>query len=94
MGRRHFDEIDYSTLPDSWQMYIAGGSLPASGTQLTTGASPYETLFLLEGAPLEVVRVAYHALANLYHPDRGGDSARMVEITAAYDEIRAKNQTT
>ena len=49
--------------------------------------SAYTTLYLLEGAPLEVVRAAYKALAQKYHPDRGGDVSIMQQINAAYKEI-------
>lgn len=32
------------------------------------------------------VRRAYQRLASLYHPDRGGDAAKMAELNAARDE--------
>uniref|UniRef100_A0A6M3K3A3 Chaperone n=1 Tax=viral metagenome TaxID=1070528 RepID=A0A6M3K3A3_9ZZZZ len=47
----------------------------------------WSKLWLLPGAPLEVVRATYKALAMLYHPDRGGDDAVMKLINGAYKEI-------
>lgn len=49
---------------------------------------PYGKLFLIPGAPIEVVKAAYKALAMVYHPDRpGGDSGKMQEINMAVQEI-------
>jgi hypothetical protein len=45
---------------------------------------PYEVLQVQRRAEPEVIRAAFRALARKYHPDFGGDSARMVEITEAY----------
>jgi len=49
---------------------------------------PYAKLFLAPGAPVEVVKAAYKALAMKFHPDRpGGDAAKMAEINAAIEDI-------
>ena len=45
---------------------------------------PYEVLQVHRRAEPEVIRAAFRALARKHHPDFGGDSARMVEITEAY----------
>jgi curved DNA-binding protein CbpA len=45
---------------------------------------PYEVLQVHRRAEPEVIRAAFRALARKYHPDFGGDAARMVEITEAY----------
>lgn len=45
---------------------------------------PYGALGLLPGATPEEVTAAYRSLAQANHPDRGGDTARMVEINRAY----------
>jgi curved DNA-binding protein CbpA len=45
---------------------------------------PYEVLQVHRRAEPEVIRAAFRALARKYHPDFGGDSARMVQITEAY----------
>ena len=52
---------------------------------ISTGA--YSKLYLIEGAPLEVIRASYKALAIKYHPDKGGDVERMSEINVAYKEL-------
>jgi hypothetical protein len=44
---------------------------------------PWATLYLVPGAPTEVIKAVYRALSQKYHPDRGGDVARMQEINAA-----------
>ncbi len=49
--------------------------------------SPHAVLFLIPGAPLEVIRAAHRALAMIHHPDRGGDSAKMSEINVAYEVL-------
>jgi len=44
-------------------------------------------LWLVPGAPPEVIRAAYRVMAQLHHPDRGGDTAAMQRINAAYELI-------
>jgi hypothetical protein len=51
-------------------------------------ASPYDVLWLRPGAPPELVRAAYRALAQLHHPDRGGDHETMVAINRAFDALQ------
>lgn len=46
----------------------------------------WEVLGLTADASRDVVLGAYRILAQLHHPDRGGDPARMVEINQAYEE--------
>lgn len=50
-------------------------------------STSWSTLYLVEGAPLEVVRAVYKALAQKYHPDKGGDVGTMQSINAAYKDI-------
>ncbi len=50
---------------------------------------PYVTLHLLPSAPPELVKVAYRCLAQIYHPDRGGDEERMKAINRAYEKLAA-----
>ena len=50
-------------------------------------STAYATLYLLEGAPLEIVRAVYKALAVKHHPDKGGDVGVMSSINVAYKEI-------
>jgi len=56
---------------------------PAADVSPETGAK----LFLLEGAPIELVQAAYRIMAKKHHPDIGGDPLKMVEINAAYKEL-------
>lgn len=49
--------------------------------------SPYAELWLMEGAPREVVQAAYRALAKQCHPDVGGSKEMMQRINAAYEAI-------
>lgn len=49
--------------------------------------SHFQTLWLLDGAPLEVIRAAYKALALLHHPDRGGSHEAMVRINTAFEAL-------
>lgn len=54
--------------------------------ETSTGA--YSKLFLLDGAPLDLVRTAYRTLAKIYHTDKPtGDKAKMQDINAAYKEL-------
>jgi hypothetical protein len=74
---------------------------PAAGVTGTTGttshmgssaqalADAYATLWLKSGAPEPVVKAAYRALAQRYHPDAGGDGRIMARINGAYATIRA-----
>lgn len=47
----------------------------------------YSKLYLIEGAPLEVIQASYRALALKYHPDRGGNEEIMAGINVAYKEL-------
>lgn len=47
----------------------------------------YQTLGLKNCVSMGEVRKAYRSLALKFHPDRGGDQARMVEINEAYEYI-------
>jgi hypothetical protein len=49
--------------------------------------SSYSKLYLLNNAPVEVVKAAYLALSKIYHPDSGGNEEKMKEINSAFDEI-------
>jgi curved DNA-binding protein CbpA len=45
-------------------------------------------LHLLPTAPPELIKVAFYCLAKLYHPDRGGDLARMQAVNSAWEKLR------
>jgi hypothetical protein len=54
------------------------------------GSDPYEALYLLPSAPIEVVRATYRALAMLHHPDCGGTHDQMARINSAMDKIMGR----
>jgi curved DNA-binding protein CbpA len=47
----------------------------------------YEVLQVHPRAEAEVIRAAYRTLARKYHPDHGGDSARMIALNDAWDVL-------
>lgn len=61
----------------------------ATRTWSYTLAQAYAALWLEPGAPEAVVKAAYRALAQTYHPDAGGSAEMMSRINAAYATIRA-----
>ena len=62
---------------------------PATPLRLTDA---YAVLWLRAGAPPEVVRAAYRALAARHHPDVGGDAAAMRRLNEAYALLSARGQ--
>jgi hypothetical protein len=66
--------------------YARGDTSFSSGG--SAGHPALATLFVTSGAPPEVVKAAYRALALLYHPDKGGDPSKMRELNEAYDQLR------
>lgn len=51
-------------------------------------AGPWAVMYLAPGAPVEVVKAAYKALALKYHPDKpGGSLVKMQEINAAMEKL-------
>jgi len=55
-----------------------------------TAAAPkrawWEVLNVPRGSHPDRIKEAYRAQAQVHHPDRGGDPARMAEVNAAYEE--------
>ncbi len=50
---------------------------------------PYGILGVPPRTPFEEVRMRYHELAALHHPDHGGDPRKMRSIISAYERIRS-----
>lgn len=51
-------------------------------------SGPWATLYLVPGAPVEVIKASYKALAFKYHPDRPtGSEAKMKELNMAVGEL-------
>jgi hypothetical protein len=62
------------------------------GWSQSRAMDPFAALELPPGAPPQEIGAAYRRLAKRWHPDRGGGAAaaaRMAEINAAYDVLRA-----
>lgn len=48
----------------------------------------YQTLGLKYGASPEDIKKAFHRLAHIHHPDKGGDAEVFKKISAAYAELK------
>lgn len=66
--------------------YTVNDGTLASESSASNGRSPFHEL--LVDLPLEVLRKVYRVLALEYHPDRGGDHARMAAINEAWSKIQ------
>ena len=51
--------------------------------------NPYAVLHLRKTAQPELVKAAYKTLAQLHHPDKGGDTKAMQAINEAYRQLAA-----
>jgi hypothetical protein len=84
-----FYVVDWSNLPGTWQMLIAGGRAQPRRKPVVK-VSPYSKLHLLDTAPLSVVKASYKSLLLEYHPDQNdgvGDQVKLNEVIDAYREI-------
>lgn len=88
IARSHFDRVDWSSLPEPWQMFAAGAQVSDQPILESKTANPYATLYVLDDAPMEVVRASFRALATLWHPDVGGSAEKMKELNVAFDAIK------
>ena len=52
----------------------------------------YDILGVSKTATQEEIKKAYYALAHKYHPDKGGDMAKMKEINEAYQVLSDKEK--
>jgi hypothetical protein len=75
--RWYFDEVQ-----------IIEQGQPSTPTPIRKTDPDFAALWLLPGAPAEVVRAAYKALARLHHPDIGGGTAEMQTVNAAYAKLQ------
>lgn len=55
---------------------------------------PYAVLGLSRGATPEEVKKAFHRLAHLHHPDKGGDAEKFKEVSAAYADLKDRPAAT
>ena len=86
IAKKIYGHVDWSELPTTWQM-MAAGATPPNVEIPPLNDSPYQQLYLVNDAPLEVVRSAYKTLVKMYHPDVGGDLDKIQQINVAYEEI-------
>lgn len=87
VAQRIYARVDWSTLPDRWQVFIVSGQPPP--IVILKPRDSFAVLFLTTEAPEVVVKAAYKALSMIYHPDHGGDQDKMSELNAAYDKIQS-----
>jgi curved DNA-binding protein CbpA len=62
-------------------------NLPRVRGTLSRMRDHYVVLQVQPGAEVEVIRAAYRVLARKYHPDHGGDAARMIALNDAWDVL-------
>ena len=53
---------------------------------------PYQILKVHPSAKLEEIKKAYRKLVKIHHPDKGGDSAVMLEVNSAWEIIKKKHK--
>tara|TARA_Y100001968_G_scaffold218882_1_gene201533 strand:- start:96 stop:749 length:654 start_codon:yes stop_codon:yes gene_type:complete len=53
---------------------------------------PYQILKVHPSAKLEEIKKAYIKLVKIHHPDKGGDSAVMLEINSAWEMLKKKHK--
>ncbi len=89
-GKRYFDHVDYSELPENEQIRIVQSTSEYKSRprmRARPSVAPHAVLFVTVDAPPEVVKAAYRALAQKYHPDHGGDAEEFRRVDAAYKEL-------
>ncbi len=53
---------------------------------------PYQILQVHPSAKLEEIKKAYRKLVKIHHPDKGGDSALMLEVNSAWEILKKKHK--
>ena len=53
---------------------------------------PYQILKVHPSAKLEEIKKAYRKLVKIHHPDKGGDSAVMLQINSAWEILKKKHK--
>ncbi len=53
---------------------------------------PYQILKVDPSAKLEEIKKAYRKLVKIHHPDKGGDSAVMLEVNSAWEILKKKHK--
>jgi hypothetical protein len=93
-GKKYFDHVDYSSLPESLQIkvvqFIEQCQKNGPVEYVYIKRRPRAMLHVTDDAPPEVIKAAYKALAILHHPDHGGDQEHFQRIQEAYEELIKK----
>ena len=58
----------------------------------TMRKDPYQILKVHPSAKLEEIKKAYRKLVKIHHPDKGGDSAIMLEVNSAWETLKKKHK--
>ena len=53
---------------------------------------PYQILKIHPNAKLEEIKTAYRKLVKIHHPDKGGDSAVMLEVNSAWEILKKRHK--
>ena len=53
---------------------------------------PYQILKVHPSAKLGEIKTAYRKLVKIHHPDKGGDSAIMLEVNSAWEILKKKHK--
>ena len=53
---------------------------------------PYQILKVHPSTKLEDIKKAYRKLVKIHHPDKGGDSAVMLEVNSAWEILKKKHK--
>ena len=53
---------------------------------------PYQILKVHPSAKLEEIKKAYRKLVKIHHPDKGGDSAVMLEVNSAWEILKRQHK--
>jgi len=78
--------------PRRWSIATTEALPPRSRRKLPRARRCLCCSLASQGAPLPLIKAAYRALANLYHPDHGGDGQAVVIINAGYDILCSEHQ--
>ena len=54
--------------------------------------NPYEIFKVSQNASWSEIKSAYRKLVKIHHPDTGGDQNIMLEINAAWEKLKVKNE--
>ncbi len=63
---------------------------PRGPRAVPSEAEAFATLYLLPSAPAPLIKVAYKTLAQIHHPDKGGDASEMRKLNDAIETLKAK----